>query len=617
MSQWWVSRPGGDPVGPVSLETLILGVEQQKVPEDAYVCRVGEQQWHRLPQVEEIWDKLHPEQSRTNVVEQPWFEKPSDPAPAPGDLADADADDATRVYDALAMAGQIAQPAATAAAPVATESLASAPKKSEPKPTAQPQEPPSEDPQKKPTVPRLGAVRAPAPGFRAPGLGSNTSGAAKPAQPTPPSRIHAHAASAATPHDGKSRAHVGVGVRATAAQASLPKPAAAAKADNHSPPASSRQTGFQTMPVRASTVDKAHAPRVTPDKAALTDIPKGTDLAAMLESKEEVSLSQTRPDRPVAKRAASTPPKSGPSTAVVPRIPRAAAAPSEPQSAPQSPRRIAPAAPSKVAAPVSPKVNAPPSSRKVPAPPGVAPAPATPETTAADDEDATVIKPVVPLVFAEPEEATVVFRSDSEAQPSDEAETRPIRGTQPLPMPVRPMEAVTPPVNNDVRPLPAVQQPVTVAHGYSVQHASTGTARIDAVPARVAPLPTPIAGPTVTPVNVALPSSPESAVPPLYDAAEDAPDHAPPAAKIPSPVIAPRPAAGTPLPPTVIVSHPQPQVSLDALGHHALPMSNTDATRPALRSLHPPGTIQISIGALIIGALALVVLVLLVVLLLR
>jgi hypothetical protein len=42
-----------------------------------------------------------------------------------------------------------------------------------------------------------------------------------------------------------------------------------------------------------------------------------------------------------------------------------------------------------------------------------------------------------------------------------------------------------------------------------------------------------------------------------------------------------------------------------------------EETRPALRSMRPAGTIQMSIGTLVIGALTLVVLVLLVVLLLH
>ena len=42
-----------------------------------------------------------------------------------------------------------------------------------------------------------------------------------------------------------------------------------------------------------------------------------------------------------------------------------------------------------------------------------------------------------------------------------------------------------------------------------------------------------------------------------------------------------------------------------------------EETRPALRSLRAPGTVQVSVGALIIGALAIIVVMLLVVLLLR
>jgi hypothetical protein len=42
-----------------------------------------------------------------------------------------------------------------------------------------------------------------------------------------------------------------------------------------------------------------------------------------------------------------------------------------------------------------------------------------------------------------------------------------------------------------------------------------------------------------------------------------------------------------------------------------------EETRPALRSLRAPGTVQVSIGALVIGALTIIVVMLFVVLLLR
>ena len=79
--------------------------------------------------------------------------------------------------------------------------------------------------------------------------------------------------------------------------------------------------------------------------------------------------------------------------------------------------------------------------------------------------------------------------------------------------------------------------------------------------------------------------------------------------------ISPRPAAGTPPPPSVIVTHPPPVNHGDALTHDVSP--TPEETRPVVRSLLPPGTIQVSIGTLIICALGLIVLVLLGVLLAR
>jgi hypothetical protein len=54
---------------------------------------------------------------------------------------------------------------------------------------------------------------------------------------------------------------------------------------------------------------------------------------------------------------------------------------------------------------------------------------------------------------------------------------------------------------------------------------------------------------------------------------------------------------------------------MDSLGRVIQP--HTELTRPALRTIRPPGTVQISIATLIVGAMTLVVLVLTAVLLLR
>jgi hypothetical protein len=71
---------------------------------------------------------------------------------------------------------------------------------------------------------------------------------------------------------------------------------------------------------------------------------------------------------------------------------------------------------------------------------------------------------------------------------------------------------------------------------------------------------------------------------------------------------APRPAAGTPAPPSVIITHPPPSLAEEALAHAVSPIP--EETHPALRSIRPPGTVQVSVGTLVIGALMIVVLVL-------
>src|SRR5436190_19763157 len=48
MSDWYVCVVGGEPVGPVSTELLVRGIESGKVPHDALVCQMGETEWHEL-----------------------------------------------------------------------------------------------------------------------------------------------------------------------------------------------------------------------------------------------------------------------------------------------------------------------------------------------------------------------------------------------------------------------------------------------------------------------------------------------------------------------------------------------------------------------------------------
>ena len=102
MSEWWVGRQGANPVGPVTTDTLVRGILEKKVPEDALVCRVGERQWQHLAQVDDLWELVHPEQFHTSVTKQPWFTEkgPSSPPIPPTDPPEPleVEDESTRIY---------------------------------------------------------------------------------------------------------------------------------------------------------------------------------------------------------------------------------------------------------------------------------------------------------------------------------------------------------------------------------------------------------------------------------------------------------------------------------------------------------------------------------------
>lgn len=73
MSEWWLSRGDGKTEGPLSTQALVQGLVSGQVPNQSQVCRVGEQCWVRISQIDEIWEAANPEQIRTNVTERPWF----------------------------------------------------------------------------------------------------------------------------------------------------------------------------------------------------------------------------------------------------------------------------------------------------------------------------------------------------------------------------------------------------------------------------------------------------------------------------------------------------------------------------------------------------------------
>jgi len=255
------------------------------------------------------------------------------------------------------------------------------------------------------------------------------------------------------------------------------------------------------------------------------------------------------------------------------------------------------------------------------------------EVADGDDEDATVVlraQPAPSSIPPEFDDNTVLLEAKPAPAsiPPEFDDNTIAQGVPPVPASIPPDEEAT--VIHDVRPLPAVGVgaqshaiPVTpdtpgklASHPIAVSVPETTVEQ--PVPAAVHEKP-PAAVVSRDEVPPAAPSRPTSDVDTreLMDEDEDflparakdyAGAHGPPAT-----IEQPRPAAGTPAPPSVIVA--QRQVTMDGLGR--LPAVHTELTHPAIRSLRPPGTIQISIATLIVGAMALVVLVLAAVLLLR
>ncbi len=102
MSEWWLSRGDGKTEGPLSTEALVQGLVAGQIPKRAHVCRVGDQKWVRVSEIDEIWDAANPEQIKTNITAQPWFLSHADSGHHR--LGDADADDEhTQVLTPLPM----------------------------------------------------------------------------------------------------------------------------------------------------------------------------------------------------------------------------------------------------------------------------------------------------------------------------------------------------------------------------------------------------------------------------------------------------------------------------------------------------------------------------------
>jgi hypothetical protein len=84
MAEWHVRQAGSRPIGPVSTELVIRGIEAGKVALDAEVCRVGSRDWMPIDMVDEFAHVAVDEEAATRVTESPWFaDQPSQPRIAP------------------------------------------------------------------------------------------------------------------------------------------------------------------------------------------------------------------------------------------------------------------------------------------------------------------------------------------------------------------------------------------------------------------------------------------------------------------------------------------------------------------------------------------------------
>lgn len=50
--EWWITEAGNQPIGPVTAELILRGLEAGKVPLGALVCEVGGTAWRPLAEVE-------------------------------------------------------------------------------------------------------------------------------------------------------------------------------------------------------------------------------------------------------------------------------------------------------------------------------------------------------------------------------------------------------------------------------------------------------------------------------------------------------------------------------------------------------------------------------------
>lgn len=72
MADWLVRQPGSEPIGPVSTELVVRGLQAGRVVPSAMACRMGTQDWRLLREFPEFAGVVF-DDAATNVTDSPWF----------------------------------------------------------------------------------------------------------------------------------------------------------------------------------------------------------------------------------------------------------------------------------------------------------------------------------------------------------------------------------------------------------------------------------------------------------------------------------------------------------------------------------------------------------------
>lgn len=86
MTDWLVRQSGSEPIGPVSTDLVIRGLQAGRVEATAVVCRVGTGDWRLVSEFAEFAQFVF-DDAETNVTDSPWFDHNGPPSRAPATQA--------------------------------------------------------------------------------------------------------------------------------------------------------------------------------------------------------------------------------------------------------------------------------------------------------------------------------------------------------------------------------------------------------------------------------------------------------------------------------------------------------------------------------------------------